>query len=589
MSVTSNQTPICGTILKENITSGMAVGEMDTGHLLAPLDKLVSGTLIFFVVLPFVLFNFRFFPIGSTPSLLIGAAFMVFAHVVPQDEVYQIVGRQDNLTFMYLVIGLMLIVQFFDREQLLTTILRHALKSHLTFENYIWRVSLISFVLSAFFTSDVCGAILTPILLKFWEVQERQHTELETIVLAIATSANIGSATTIFGSAHIALLASKTTELSNTRSILDLRHCLLYLLPAAVLVFLINLGFLICHYRLRSRDIQKSKLISEASTSEQEMSGLTRTHGSGDLTKLNGTLKPTNGVLRYNGGDEITFEEDNDSIQDDRLSVPCHLETIPEDEVLEITSSRSVSALDNDAISGSTPEHTYPTMENEETSTFNGSGSSDEEEPRNTVHAQSTCDTILEESNSLTMDIEYRPSALQSQDFSCRSGGIGSPEVATPTKSLEKQGLRLSEKGGIYRSLSAVSAIGFLPAGMGIGTTGESCPEGPFPASNSKLFQAFISFMLVVVVALNLASSSEAVIFDIGNCLIHLIFYVITNIQQDHYKDNVIESRCLVLSLHAQCIIHLFSHQIITKCSKLNVIFFCRSSATWSCNINYHC
>ena len=532
MSVTSNQTSICGTILKENITSGTVVGWIDAKDLLAPLDKLVSGTLIFFTVLPFVLFNFRFFPIGSAPSLLIGAAFMVFAHVVTQDEVYQIVGKQDNLTFMYLMIGLMLIVQFFDREQLLTTVLRHTVKSHLTFENYIWRVCLISFLLSAFFTSDVCGAILTPILLKFWEVQERQHTELETIVLAIATSANIGSTATIFGSAHIALLASKTTELSNTKSILDLRHCLLYLFPATVLVFLINLGFLICHYRIRSRDIQKSKLISEASTSEQEMSGLTRTHGSGDLTKLNGTHKPSNGVLRYNGGDEIAFEEDNDSIQDDRLSVPCQLETIPEDEVLEITSSRSVSAMDNEAVSGSTPEHTYHTMENEETSTFNGSGSgsSDEEECRNTVHAQSTCDTILEESNSLTMDIEYRPSALQSQDFSCRNSGIGSPEVATPTKSLEKQGLRLSEKAGIYRSLSAVSAIGFLPVGMGIGTAGDSCPEGPFPASNSKLFQAFVSFMLVVVVAVNLASSSEAVIFDIGNCILHLIFYVITKL-----------------------------------------------------------
>ena len=215
------------------------------------------------------------------------------------------------------------------------------------------------------------------------------------------------------------------------------------------------------------------------------------------------------------GGDEITFE-DSDSIQDDRLSVPCQLETIPEDEVLEITSSRSTSAMDTDAISGSTPEHTYHSIENEETSNINGSSSSDEEECRNTVHAQSTCDTMLEESNSLTMDIEYRPSALQSQDLSCGSGTVGSQGVTTPTKSLEKQGLKLLDRGGVYRSMSAVSAIGFLPVGTGIVSAEESCPEGPFPASDSKLFQAFISFMLVVVVALNLASTSEAVIFDIG-------------------------------------------------------------------------
>lgn len=520
MSMTSNQTPICGTILKENITSGMVVGEMNGTNLLAPPDKLVSGTLTFFVILPFVLFNFRFFPIGTTPSVLLGAAFMVFAHVVSQDEAYRVVGNQDCLTFIYLVTGLMIIVLFFEREQLLTTVLRHVLKSHLTFENYIWRVCLLSFLLSAFFTSDATGAILTPLLLKLWEVQERQHTELETIVLAIATSANIGSAATIFGSAHIALLASRTTDLPQSKSVLDLRHCLLYLSPAAVLVFLINLGFLVCHYRIRSRDIQKSKLICEASTSEQEMSGLTRTHGSGNLTKLNGTLKPSNGVLRYNGGDEIAFEEDTDSTHDDdRLSLPCQLETIPEDEVLEITSSRSASAIDNDALSTSTPDHTYHTLENEEVTNLSGnssSSSSDEEETRNTVHAQSTCDTMLEESNSLTMDIEYRPSALQSQDLSSRSGALGPGAATSPTEPLDSQGLKLSERGGIYRSTSAVSAVGFLPAGVGIVAAGESYPEGPFPASDSKLFQAFISFMLVVVLALNLASSSEAVIFDIG-------------------------------------------------------------------------
>ncbi len=508
MALRGNLTQTCGTGFSQNITNGIVANGPDTAELLAHLDQLVSGALIFFATLPFVLFNCRFVPLGTTPALLFGATFMVLAHVVPQNEVYESIGKQHNLTFIFLVVGLMLIVHFLEREQLLTVILRHFLTSHLTFENYIWRVCLLSFLLSAFFTSDACGAILTPTLLALWEVQERQNVELETIVLAIATSANIGSVATIFGSAHISLLASKTTGMAYNESALDLRRSLLYLLPATVLAFFINLGFLVCHYRIRSRDIQKSKLISEASISEQEMSGLTRTHGSGDLTQLNGTLKPSNGVLRYNGGDEITYEEDTDSTQEDRLSVPCQLETILEDEVLEITSSRSTSVMDNDALSCDTDPPSQAT-ENDEVTNLSGS-SSDEDEPRNPVHAQSSCDTRLQESNSLTMDIEYVPSALQSQDLSSRSVtlALGSPSATSPTQTLEQKGLKLSEKAGIYRSTTAVSSVGLLPVSGDL--------ETAFPSSDSRLFQVFVAFMYIVVLVLNLASTTEAVVFDLG-------------------------------------------------------------------------
>ncbi len=516
--------------------------------LLAHVDKLVSGSFIFFAVLPFVQFNLSCFPLGSVAALLFGAIFMVFAHVIPQHEVYDVIGHQANLTFLLLTVGLMLMAHVFERERLVTMLLRRVLKSHLPFESYLWRVCAISFTLSALLTSDACALLLTPNLLAIWEVQERQNVELETLVLAVATSANIGSAATLFGSPHMALLAARTSGARFTQSTLDLRCCLLYLLPAAVLAFLCNLGFLVCHYRIRSKHIRESKLISEASISEQEMSGLTRTHGSGDLTQLNGALKPSNGLLRYDAAHEqVTY---GDEEPESAAPPPCQLETIPEDEVLEITSSRSTSVLDPEV----TPEHEggcgleegeegevwrrgaseggVGTMgvrdkqrqeENDAEMYDVGEGSSDEDddsEHRNSVHAQSGCDTRHEESNSLTMDIEYRPNALalQSQDLSCRSGGAlggGSPRAATPTQSLESCGLRLCDRVGIFRSTVAVSGVGFLRCGGGGGADAEAPGE-----SGSRLFQTFVSFMLCAVMVLNLASTPRAVVFDIGKvCL----------------------------------------------------------------------
>lgn len=492
---------------------------------LAPLDKLVAGSLVFFGILPFVLFHFRFFPIGTNCAIFLGSALMVFTRVLSQEDVYHNIGKRDNLTTVLILLGIMLLVQYFEREQLVAKLVRRVFKPHFTFQNYIWRVCVISFVLSALFSSDACSILLTPVLLKVWEVHERPQAELESIVLAIATSANIGSVTTIFGNPHMALLASRTSLAPYQRSMLDLRRSLLYLGPAALLALLINLGFLVCHYKLRSGHIQKKKLISEASASSQEMSGLTRAHGSGNLTKLNGSVKNTNGMIHYDGGDEISFEQDSDSLQDERSSVPCQLETIPEDEVLEITSSRSTSIIDNEGLSHGTPEHNnYNTLQNEESQYSSTSSSSeDEEESRNPVHAQSPIDAITEERNSLTLDIEYHPSALQSQDLSCRSGGHGgSPTPLSPTIVLETHGLRLSEKSGIYRSTSAISAVNVLPLDMGLPNPGDDSHSGPFSPSDSLLFHAFISFMLVVIFALYLASSPQ-ITFDIGESYLNHI------------------------------------------------------------------
>lgn len=66
----------------------------------------------------------------------------------------------------------------------------------------------------------------------------RNPLEMETLLLAIATSSNIGSAQTVFGNPQLALIAATTAAEHYSRSRLDLLRSLLYLgavLPCAVL------------------------------------------------------------------------------------------------------------------------------------------------------------------------------------------------------------------------------------------------------------------------------------------------------------------------------------------------------------------
>jgi Na+/H+ antiporter NhaD/arsenite permease-like protein len=54
------------------------------------------------------------------------------------------------------------------------------------------RLSIIDSILAALFTNDVACVILTPLILKKWIEQSRDKNELNTLLLALATQANIG-------------------------------------------------------------------------------------------------------------------------------------------------------------------------------------------------------------------------------------------------------------------------------------------------------------------------------------------------------------------------------------------------------------
>ena len=154
--------------------------------------QIVLGCLAFFLILPFVLIPFRRYPLGSTGAVLVGAFFMVITTVIGQTQVYTVIGDINNLKTIFLLWGMMVISSYFEREHLIDHILTKLFPSELAFHWWIIRLSIVDSILAALFTNDVACVILTPLVLGRWIDQNRDKYELNTLLLTLATQANIG-------------------------------------------------------------------------------------------------------------------------------------------------------------------------------------------------------------------------------------------------------------------------------------------------------------------------------------------------------------------------------------------------------------
>jgi Na+/H+ antiporter NhaD/arsenite permease-like protein len=172
----------------------MATEEHNATNL--PTYKIILGCVTFFLVLPFVLIPIRRYPFGSTGAVLIGALLMVVSTVIDQTRVYRVIGETNNLKTIFLLWGMMVISLYFERERLIDHILTRFFPRSLAFHWWIVRLSIIDAIVAALFTNDVACVILTPLILKRWSEQKRDRYELNTLLLTLATQANIGKSTT---------------------------------------------------------------------------------------------------------------------------------------------------------------------------------------------------------------------------------------------------------------------------------------------------------------------------------------------------------------------------------------------------------
>lgn len=199
----------------------------------------VIGAIIFFMVWPFIVLDMKWFPLGRPAAALVGAAFMVIFHIVGQLEVYSIEGAMGNLQALFLLIGMMLLSYYFDREGILRLVGLWVFgkSKDIKFRFVLWRVCVLSAVLAAFITNDATCLVLSPLFLSEFIKQGRPKRELLPLCLGIATSANIGSASTIFGNPQNAFIASASSDVS-------LIDFFIALLPASIIGMCISIGFL---------------------------------------------------------------------------------------------------------------------------------------------------------------------------------------------------------------------------------------------------------------------------------------------------------------------------------------------------------
>ena len=193
----------------------------------------IVGTFLFVIVWPFIVFlDLKIFPLSRAAAALFGAVMMVVFQIVTQEGVYKIEGDKPQLQTVFLLVGMMMLSYYYDREGLLRVVMLKIFGQNKPFHTILWKVCLMSALLSGFITNDAACVVITPLLLSEFVKQGRDIREMLPLCLGIATSANIGSAATFFGNPQNAYIASQAK--------INLLQFLIAEFPAALIGLVIN-------------------------------------------------------------------------------------------------------------------------------------------------------------------------------------------------------------------------------------------------------------------------------------------------------------------------------------------------------------
>ena len=193
---------------------------------------LVLGALGYVVAWPFLVYDFKCVPFGRVAAVLFGSLLMVVFTVISQEEVFCILGQNDNLQTLCLLLGMMMFGYYLEREGLLSYLLTRLLHKNRSFNLILWLLCLMTAALSALITNNATCVLLTPLILQEHVRQKRSKREYLPLLLGIATSANIGSAATVMGNPQNIYIAAKGD--------INLAQTFLSLFPAAMVGLVIN-------------------------------------------------------------------------------------------------------------------------------------------------------------------------------------------------------------------------------------------------------------------------------------------------------------------------------------------------------------
>ncbi len=147
--------------------------------------------------------------VNRNVAALAGAFLMILFGVLNTEQVYAELGSLSRQQTIFLLIGMMMLGKAFERESMLTYWIERLLRKDIPMESLLWRVSIATAILAAFITNDACVVVLTPLVLSHFKTCGYSNAEMKVVMIAIATSANIGSAATVFGNPQVLLMSQR--------------------------------------------------------------------------------------------------------------------------------------------------------------------------------------------------------------------------------------------------------------------------------------------------------------------------------------------------------------------------------------------
>ncbi|KAJ3682538.1 hypothetical protein LUZ60_015111 [Juncus effusus] len=168
---------------------------------MAPPIKVALGSIAFIIFWILAVFPaVPFLPIGRTAGSLLGAMLMVIFRVISPDEAYSSI----DLPILGLLFGTMVVSVFLERADMFQHLGKLLSWKSRGPKDLLFRVCLISAISSALFTNDTVCVVLTEFILK---IARQNDLPPQPFLLALASSANIGSATTPIGNPQNLVIA----------------------------------------------------------------------------------------------------------------------------------------------------------------------------------------------------------------------------------------------------------------------------------------------------------------------------------------------------------------------------------------------
>jgi Na+/H+ antiporter NhaD/arsenite permease-like protein len=178
--------------------------------------------------------HFRPLPVGRPAGAMLGATAMVAMGVLTPADAYVAIDHDTIL----LLFGMMLLTAWITDDNALDGLVRAVVRRAGTPWRLLVAVSLLAAFLSAFLVNDTVCVFLTPVVVA---VCQRAGLPLGPFLIALATSANIGSACTLVGNPQNMIIGS--------RSGIPFAEFLLRSLPATVAAMGAELALLRLFYR----------------------------------------------------------------------------------------------------------------------------------------------------------------------------------------------------------------------------------------------------------------------------------------------------------------------------------------------------